>query len=135
VVTLLKTLEVIFVLFTIAAWVVGAYEQTMFYRAWRREKTEYFTLLAMLASDLSEDCRVHRRRAGWALVGFLGFLALGATTHFLLYGPDAQKPRKDGELCKAARGTDVPCIAIASVAFGVGHLRARTQGLSWGMGC
>lgn len=93
-VTLLKTLEIIFVLLTIVAWAVAAYEQAMFYRAWRREKTEYFTPLAMLASDLSEECRVHRRRAGWALAAFLGLLALGAVTHFFLYGPDPQKRQK-----------------------------------------
>ena len=36
--TLLKNLEVIFVLCALVAWAVGVYEGTMFYRALRREK-------------------------------------------------------------------------------------------------
>jgi hypothetical protein len=82
-----KTLELVIFLFGLVAWLVAAYEQALFNRAWRRETGEYASiLLTMLRSDLPEECRLHRRRVGWALAAFFGFFALGAINHFMLHG-------------------------------------------------
>jgi hypothetical protein len=101
-VTLLKNLEAVFVLCALVAWGVGVYEGTMFYRALRREKIGplgiYNVFYAwarrpstidplpsrLLAGGLSEESRVRHRRLRWAVVAFLGFLALGAIAHFWL---------------------------------------------------
>ncbi len=74
-------------LFAGGAWLVAAYEQTMFNRAWRRSTGKYASvLLTMLRSDLPEECRLRRRRFGWALGIFFGLLVLGTINHFLFHG-------------------------------------------------
>src|SRR5262245_34637388 len=67
----------------------------MFSRAWRREKGDYPSLFAMLASNLSEECRLRRRRLVWALAAFFGFLALVVIAHFGVYGSDPQKHHRE----------------------------------------
>jgi hypothetical protein len=100
-------------LLAIIAGAMGAYEQQMFYRAWRRDKIEtlgidrlfYASPFAMLASDLSEECITRRRRARWALVAFFGLMALWAMATLSLHGVTLQAQVRALTACEEHR----PC--------------------------
>ena len=119
-VTLLEALQVALPLLMFAAWVVGAYEHVMFYRAWRREKIQtigayrmmYAAPFAMLDSNLSEQCIAHRRRVLWALVAFISLLALWVATSVSLLNSrpstgDQQKPPTLGTQQPSVRTADL----------------------------
>lgn len=111
--SLLEGLAIIFFLGAAATSAVGAYEQFMFYRAWRRQRIESLgdrfgrehrllrehrlaldAQFALFSRNLSEECRVHRRRLLWAIGAFFGFLALGTIALFGAYGPNPEKRQK-----------------------------------------
>jgi hypothetical protein len=95
----LKTLATLSYLCALVAWMVGAYEQTVFYRTWRQQKMGSASKLelardapyALFSKNLSEKCQLHRRRLLWALAAFIGFVALGTIALFGVYGPNPER--------------------------------------------
>lgn len=81
---LLKTLEITLFVAGLAAWTVGAYQQVMLVRAWRRERG-YAPGPFLFSNYLSAECRLRRDRYFWAVGTFLVCVALLAAVQFALY--------------------------------------------------
>jgi hypothetical protein len=90
----LAALNWFFVLCSFVAFGAVGYEYFMCFRSWRLENRSadgFLSLgypLSFLAPARSPDSRKHRRRLLWAVVTFVGLLALQVGTLFLIYGPN-----------------------------------------------